>query len=152
MANLPARREYPGDLLSIDPWREFELLPSRMRQFFRDAFSDWPAMGFPTVGLDLEETDDAYVVEMEVPGVKREDLSVDVAGNMLRVHGEIKERERTGILRQQTRRTGQFERRITLPGEVDQDSIEASLHDGVLTVRAPKSRDEKPRRVEIKAS
>jgi HSP20 family protein len=55
-------------------------------------------------------------------------------------------------VRRRTRRTGQFEYRVMLPGQANEDGIEANLHDGVLTVRVPKSETAKPRRIEVKAS
>jgi HSP20 family protein len=69
--------------------------------------------------------------------------------NQLTIHGELKERERKGILRRQTRRTGQFDYRVLLPAEVDADNIEADLQEGVLRVEAHKVERAKPRRIEI---
>ncbi len=56
----------------------------------------------------MEETDDAYLVEVELPGVKRDDISIEVAGRRLTVSRERKERQRTGILRRRTRTVGRF--------------------------------------------
>jgi HSP20 family protein len=67
------------------------------------------------------------------------------------VSGEIKERERVGLLRRRTRRTGEFELRVTLPGRVDAGEVEANLDDGVLTVRIPKPEDARPERVEVQS-
>jgi HSP20 family protein len=64
--------------------------------------------------------------------------------------GEIKERERKGALRHKTRRTGRFDYRVVLPEHVDSEKIDASLADGVLTVRVPKSEHAQRRKVEIK--
>jgi HSP20 family protein len=99
--------------------------------------------------IDVEETDDAYMVEMELPGAKSDDLSIDVCGNEVRVYGEIKQRERKGILRRQTRKVGEFDYRFSLPGDVDADEITAELSDGVLTLRAPKLETAKPRRITV---
>jgi len=101
---------------------------------------------------DIEETDDAYVVELDLPGVRPEDISVEVRENELRVSGEIKEKERKGILRRQTRRVGQFEQIVALPSDVEPEQVEARLVNGVLTVRLGKSRARQARRVEIKSS
>jgi HSP20 family protein len=101
---------------------------------------------------DIEETEDAWVIEAEVPGVDREDVNVELRDSELIVSGEIKEKERKGILRRQTRRTGAFEYRVMLPGQTNAEGIEANLHDGVLTVRVPKADTAKPRRVEVKAA
>ena len=99
---------------------------------------------------DIEETDDAWIVEAELPGVKREDVNVEMHDSELVITGEIKERERKGILRRRTRKTGEFDYRVTLPGHVDASNIEASLNDGILTVRVPKSEQARARRIEVK--
>jgi HSP20 family protein len=101
--------------------------------------------------VDIEETDEAYVIEAELPGVKREDLNIELVGNELSITGEIKERERKGALRRKTRRTGRFEYRVRLPDQVDPEQVEAKLHDGVLTVRTPRSEHAQRRRIEVKA-
>ena len=100
--------------------------------------------------VDVEEEDGAYVIEAEVPGVKRDDVNIDLVGNELTISVVIKERERKGVLRRQTRRVGRFDYRVMLPHKVDGDEIEASLKDGVLTVRVPKAEQAQRRRVEIK--
>ena len=73
-----------------------------------------------------------------------------MAGNELVVSGELEERERVGLLRRRTRRVGRFEYRAMLPGEVDAENVAATLADGVLTVRVPKSDESRRRRIEIK--
>jgi HSP20 family protein len=108
---------------------------------FGDAFS---------LLADLEETDDAYVIEVEVPGVKREDVSVELSGRRLVVTGERKDRERSGVLRRRTRSVGRFHHEVVLPGDVDGEGVSASLEEGVLTVRVPKVAAERPRRIEVR--
>jgi HSP20 family protein len=98
---------------------------------------------------DIEETEDAWIVEAELPGVKREDINVEVRESEVAVTGEIKKREREGILRRRTRRVGRFELRVTLPGQADPERVDASLEDGVLTVRIPKSEQSQARRIEV---
>ena len=97
----------------------------------------------------MEEVDDAYLVEVELPGVKRDDVSVEVAGRRLTVSGERKERERVGILRRRTRTVGRFHYEVVLPGEVAEDDVSAGMDEGVLTVRVPKAASERPRRIPI---
>ena len=137
-----------------DAFRELDDFRERITRLL-EAFGGSPDVGggagwSPLV--DVEEADDAYVFEVDLPGVRREDVEVEVDGNQLRVLGEVRERERTGVLRHQARRTGRFEYRSTLPAEVDPERIEAGLVDGVLTVRVPKSRRSQARRIEIKPS
>ena len=152
---LPVRRSTPPGAVPErwDPARELEELHNRMSQLMQGV---WPGVQ-PTNGADLwsplvdiEEIDDAWIVEAELPGVKREDVDVEVHDSELTIAGEIKERERKGVLRRRTRRRGRFEYRVTLPGRTDPDRIEAALNDGVLTLRIPKPEDDKPHRVEVK--
>jgi HSP20 family protein len=102
--------------------------------------------------VDIEEEDDAYIVEAEVPGVKRQDVNIDLVGRELTISGEIKERERKGVVRRKTRRVGRFEYRVILPDEVDSEKVEAKLDDGVLRVKIPKAERAQRRRIEVKPS
>lgn len=102
--------------------------------------------------VDLEETEHAYVLEADLPGVKREDVRVELDGDELLIAGEVREREREGVVRRQARMTGRFEYRATLPRDVDAERVEASLSNGVLTVRVPKSERVQPKRIEITSS
>ncbi len=149
---LPVRQD-ASNLTRFDPWREFENLTGQMNQFLESTFgqSGLASVAGWAPAVDVEETEDSYRVEAELPGVHRDDVQVEVGGGVLTITGEFKERERTGILRRCTRRTGRFEFRTTLPTAADSDKISASLQDGVLTVTVPKAAEAKPRRVEITA-
>jgi len=98
---------------------------------------------------DVEETDEGYVVEVELPGVKKDDIELSLEGRRLRVEGVRKEKERTGILRRRTRAVGRFRYEIVLPGPVDEERVSASLGDGVLTVLVPKAASERQRRIRV---
>ena len=136
----------------IDRWDGFSGL-SLLRNQLDALLSGWDEIlskaGAFTPLADLEETDEEYVAEIELPGVKLEDLSVEVAGRRLTVTGERKERERVGILRRRTRTVGRFHYAVLLPGEVDEEGVTASLHEGVLTVRVPKPVSQRPRRIPV---
>ncbi len=137
-----------------DPFRELEDLHQRMGQLMESVFGPEPFTTPTPVWsplADVEETDEAYLVQVDLPGVRREDVTVEVVGNELAVHGEVKERERTGVLHRRARRYGRFDYRLTLPADVDADQVSAELADGVLTVRVPKTEQAKPRRIEITA-
>jgi HSP20 family protein len=154
---LPVRRgeRSPGQPMQRwDPVREFDRLQQEMGRLMEGV---WTGTGDGDGDLwvpmaDVEETDDAWIIEAEAPGAKRDDINVELRDSELVISGEIKEKERAGVLRRRTRRTGQFEYRVALPGPVDEEHIEANLHDGVLTVRVPKSEQARPRRIEVKAS
>lgn len=147
--SLPSVRP-SGPVDRWDPFREFDEVYGRLGRLmdsvaghFDSAWQAWSPMA------DVSETEDAYVVEAEVPGVKRADINVDLAGRQLTISGERKEKERQGWFRYRTRRVGRFHYSVTLPQDVDADKIDAKLADGVLTVRAPKSEVAKPRRITV---
>src|ERR687887_1500957 len=138
-----------------EPLSEFEQITERMRRMLDQTFgglgwtSPVEAGGWSPL-VDVEETDDAYVVEAELPGVKRDDVNIELVGNELAITGQIKERERKGAVRRQARHTGRFEYRLGLPSQVDPEKVDASLKDGVLSVRVPKSERAQRRKIEVK--
>jgi HSP20 family protein len=138
-----------------EPLSEFEQISERMRRMLEQTFGAFGLLsslverGGWSPLVDIEEHDDAYVVEAELPGVKREDVNLELVGNELTITGEVKERERKGTLRKRSRRTGRFEYRVGLPNQVDADKVEATLDEGVLTVRISKSEKAQRRRIEI---
>ncbi|MCP3768064.1 Hsp20/alpha crystallin family protein [Streptomyces sp. MAR25Y5] len=149
---LPAHRG-GGALSGWDPFRELEELRTRMDQLMHSPF---PGRGFAEAEAeawaplaDVEDTEDAYLMELELPGADKEQITVEVGDGELDIHGEIKERERTGVLRRQTRHVGRFDYRTSLPPNVDTEHITAELAGGVLTVRVPKARKTEPHRIEI---
>ena len=147
---VPARRD-AAEAGRWDPFAELNRLNQQLQDYL-ERFTDLPSAGgatFFTPLADVEETDDAYLVEIELPGVKRDDVSLEVAGRRLSVSGERKERERVGILRRRTRTVGQFNYEVLLPGEVDEEGVSASMDEGVLTVRVPKPASARPRRIAI---
>jgi HSP20 family protein len=102
--------------------------------------------------VDIEESDEAWIVKAELPGVKRDYITVERRDGELRISGELdEETEREGTPRQRMRRMGRFAYRTALPRDVDQDQIEASLDKGVLTVRIPRPEPAQPHRIEVKA-
>jgi HSP20 family protein len=140
-----------------EPLGELEQMTQRMRRMLEQTFGGFePSPLLPDAEgwspfVDIEEQEDAYVLEAELPGVKREDVNIEVFGRELSITGEIKERERKGAVRRRTRRTGRFEYRVRLPDEVDSSQIEASLDQGILSIRAPKSESAERRKIEIKS-
>jgi len=154
---VPVRRSEtvsPQPLQRWEPARELEQLQNQMERWME---SVWSPIGAGNGGAwlpvaDIEETDDAWIIEAELPGVDRKDVTVELRDSELIISGEIKQKERKGVLRRRTRRTGEFEYRVTLPGQTAAEEIDASLRDGVLTVRVPKANQAKPRRIEVKAA
>jgi len=153
MSQLLPERNRTGSPENWSPVSELGQLNERMRRMLEQTFGgmlDEPAGWIPAV--DIEEREDAYVVEAEVPGVKRQDVNIEVSGSELTISGEIKERERNGIIRRRTRRVGRFEFRVALPSQVNPEGVDAKLNDGVLTVRVPKAERAQRRRIEVKSA
>lgn len=132
------------------PFAEFDELWNRtVSRFFAPAlaFADWSRDWQPAV--DLEETDDAWIFEVELPGVKREDIQVEISDSVLLISGSIEERERVGVVRHRARRSGSFEYRATLPAGVDPGKVDARFDNGLLTVRVPRPERSRAHRIKI---
>ena len=104
---------------------------------------------------DVVETEREIRVHTEMPGLKRENIEIDVENNVLTIRGE-KSEERTegeeGKYHLAERRYGTFARSFVLPRDVDSENIEASFDSGVLTVTIPKSEQARRRRIEVRGS
>jgi HSP20 family protein len=156
MALLPVRRgnnhadHQTAEVARFDPFSELE----RMHRQLSDFLESWRSPNLLGDGFsppaDVEETDDAYLVEIELPGVKRDDLDIDISGRRVSVRGERKEKERAGILRRRERTVGRFAYEVTLPGDVDEDGAQANLDEGVLSLRLSKPEHERPRKIQIR--
>jgi HSP20 family protein len=155
MSNFLAERRSSGQPQRYEPFSELEQVNERMRRLLEQTLGGFGAPSSSGAGwspfVDIEETDEAYVIEAELPGVKREDVNIELVGKEVTITGELKERERKGLLRRQTRRVGRFDYRVTLPDQVDRDKIDADLKEGVLTVRVPKAERAQRRRIEVKS-
>src|SRR3954447_406332 len=101
--------------------------------------------------MDLVETEDHYLLKADLPGMKQEDVAIELSDGTLTISGERKleyERKEKGFFRLE-RSFGKFSRSLTLPEGIDPDKIDASFHDGVLDVNIPKPEQRKPRRIEV---
>jgi HSP20 family protein len=98
--------------------------------------------------VDVHETEEEYLVKVDVPGVKADDVNVEVNENVLSISGS-RVAEETGQAQLVERPYGSFVRTLTLPQGVDSDSIEAGYQDGVLELRIPKPAEQKPKKITI---
>src|SRR3954447_8470542 len=106
-----------------------------------------------TPPMDLVEAEDHFLLRADLPGMREENVNIEVRDNTLRISGERKaehEQRERGWYRVE-RQFGKFSRALTLPEGVNADTIEASFDHGVLEVRIPKPEEKKPRTIEIKA-
>jgi HSP20 family protein len=147
MALPIAQRRARNTTLAGAP-REFEDIYDQMGQLINAAFGD-VGTAVPWSPLaDVFETDDAYIVEAEIPGARKNDVDIALNDRELAVSGEIVERE-GGRLRRKERRRGRFEYRVYLPGDIDPEGVRAELNEGVLIVTVPKTTTEKNRHIAI---
>lgn len=100
---------------------------------------------------DLSETDDAYLISLDLPGVRRDDLEITMEEGTLKISGErsMERESESGQYHRIERSYGRFFRSFTFGPNADADKIEASFDDGVLTVRVGKAEERKPRRIEV---
>jgi HSP20 family protein len=130
------------------PFTELDSMERRMRRIFEE-------IGFAPVlapAADVYETDDEFVVELEVPGYAEKELSIEVSDRMLAIKGshmkETKDEEHKEFaLRERLER--EFERCFILPSDADTEHLKAAFSEGVLEVHAPKLEAAKPRKVAI---
>lgn len=113
--------------------------------------NSWPSW-MPAV--DIRETDAEYCVQAEVPGLRREDLKIQVEGNVLTLQGErTHEREEKGERSHRIERFyGSFCRRFTLPADAEAEKVSAEYKDGLVSVHIPKRTEDKPQSREIAVS
>jgi HSP20 family molecular chaperone IbpA len=114
--------------------------------------SQWFDTGTST-GLDVYETNDAIVVEAQVPGIKEENIEINIDGNVLTINATQKETEeqkdKKKTVYKSTRQTS-FSYSTNLPRIVDPSKAEAEVEQGVLKITIPKSEEDKPKKIEVK--
>jgi len=138
-------------------WEPFTGL-SNVRSVFKDLFDEdfgrsrtQPSASKWYPAVDVLESKDAYLIRAELPGMKKEDIKVEVKDGALTLSGEIKsEKPAEGVEYRHTERVAaKFWRSFSLPETVKHDGIEATYKDGVLEIRVPKAEEAKPRQIEI---
>ena len=137
-----------------DPFQQIAQLQRELDRAFQRGTSngDGRQVGWMPA-VDVEQTDDSIVLKMDLPGMGREDISIEAKNQTLTISGERREEreeEHEGYYTRE-RVFGRFTRTFMLPEGVSPDDIEASFRDGVLTVRLPRPREEQPKPIEIKA-
>ena len=146
-------------LVRWDPFRELESMQSRLNRLFGDAplpRADGDALSFSgwSPAVDVQETDNEYVIKADLPDVKKEDVKVELLDGALTIEGERQqEKEEKGKkFHKIEREYGKFLRRFALPNEVDPGKVQAEFKNGVLNVHLPKSATVKPKAIEVKVS
>lgn len=138
--------------------RTWPRFPSLFQDLMSEAFTaPWDEEGEPRSALwaprmDLVETDGAFELQMDLPGLSKDDVSIDVENHRLVVHGQREEstrEEEANVLRME-RNYGRFYRSLVLPDAALPEKAEATFNKGVLTIRVPKAEAKKPKKISIK--
>src|SRR6266542_6056462 len=142
------------ELVRCEPFEGLNTIQSRIN----DLFADGRARAYPTPitgvwypPVDILESKESYLVRAELPGMKREDLNLEVHDGVLTLSGERRfEEPANGVEYQRTERVaGKFSRSFYLPQTVKHDGIKATYRDGILEVQVPKADEAKPRKIAL---
>lgn len=153
-SNYGSREDLPAQRRAgfFSPWSNDYWEPSRwFDSFLNSDLSVFPSDNrFLSPAIDIDETADEYLVSADLPGISREDISIDCSANQLTISAERKFESNDG--RKQGRRErffGTYRRTFTLPTGVDTNKIEADYEGGVLTVHIPKGEQVRSKRIQI---
>ena len=155
MSRTMARQSENGNVgrLYEDP---FQSLESRMNQLFRGMIDTVSGsdVGLGSYPVDVEEDENAIMIEAELPGFKREEIVVNVENGVLTIKAErsAKEHDLKKKRHMSERRYTRVQRAFTLPRTVDGSDVDAKLDGGVLTLTLKKTEESKPRKIEIRGS
>lgn len=148
--NFLNRREVNIMPRGLMPWSQFR----DFDRIFED--EDWPAFsrmrGFQFPMINVKQSDKDVTITADIPGIKEEDLNIEVGNDFVDISGERKEeinKEDEGYFHQEVR-YGSFARRVPLPTEVKAEKAEANIKDGQLIIVAPKLEPEKPKVTKVK--
>jgi HSP20 family protein len=143
-------------LIRWEPVRELGTIQNEMNRLF-NSFFDTPTPANGTTyrrwvpAMDLVETENAFVLKADLPGLSESDVNIELEDNVLTVSGERKsehEDRKAGYYRVE-RSYGSFRRSLTLPEGVDPEAVKATFDKGVLEVTVPKPEQQQPRKVQI---
>ena len=136
------------------PFEDFESMRRQMDRLYGElssrSFPTHRAGVFPLV--NLTEDKDTYYIRAELPGMKADELDIQVTGNSISISGErkIAVEDETAKYHRREREAGKFSRMMDLPSQIDPEKVGARLVDGVLTLVIPKAEHEKPRQITVK--
>ena len=140
-----------SELRHYDPY-SIEPLEDMFRAFLRPMRRDL-AEAAPQIRVDLSERDGSYAIKADIPGVKKEDIRVNVDGNVVTISAEVKkesEEKKDGRVLRSERQVGYASRSLTLAAPVDDSKAEAKYEDGVLELTLPKKNGSGSKRLTVK--
>jgi HSP20 family protein len=123
--------------------------PSAQTKPYRRVARRWAENREQTLGVNIREEADAYVLSSLVPGLKAEDLNIQILDDVVRIEGEYKVDDNEYLVRELP--GGSFTRTLRLPVTIEADLVEAQIADGVLTLTLPKAESARPKPIKIKS-
>ena len=99
------------------------------------------------LNVNVRDEEDTFVLSALVPGLKADDLNIQVLEDVVRIEGEFQSNDEEYLLRELP--NGSFQRTLRMPTEIDSDKVEAKIVDGVLTLRLPKAESARPKKIKI---
>lgn len=138
---IPTTRSFVAPLEVLQ--REFDRAFTRAGDMFENGFS----AAFP---VDIRETADTMIVEAELPGFEKDQIDISLENRVLTITAAREEIKHEGEQHLRERRNTRVARSFRLPGTVDENSVEAALHHGVLSLTIQKREEVKPRKIEVK--
>ncbi|HSA54878.1 MAG TPA: Hsp20/alpha crystallin family protein [Gemmatimonadaceae bacterium] len=145
---------------SLEPVNMFASLRRDVDRLFDEAWSGTPSGGWRTRGwlppVDINETENDIEVQVEVPGMRGDDIDLTVENGILTISGEKRYERQEGSEEKGNlmleRQYGRFTRSFTLPAQVDAENVTAECADGILTIRLPKRTEARPKRISVSSS
>lgn len=150
--------------MTLVPWTRRDLAPSQLRSFrdeldelFSPLLEQFPDFGVRSFmpPINIRDSNDYLVVTADLPGMDKKDVDIQINGSILTLHGTRKREDEQGESRgdgwwRRESSYGEFMRRVTLPCDVDPNKTDATMHDGVLTIRVAKAEKSKAMPIAIK--
>lgn len=138
-------------LIRYNPWQEMNSLQRQLNRLFDDALTpnNWSEFGnlAKVPAAELSETDEAFHLKLELPGMEAKDLDIQVMADQVAISGErkseVKEKTRSEF------RYGKFQRVISLPARIQNTNVTADYKDGILSLTLPKSEEERNKVVKV---
>ncbi|GAA1658020.1 hypothetical protein GCM10009744_59010 [Kribbella alba] len=139
MTDRATQRPVAVRWLPTDPFAHLDDIHRRMNQLMHHLTTNPTTAAWTAPAVDIEETDEEFVIDIDLPGATERDVYLEWNHRALTVHGQLPSREHTGVLHQRARHPGPLHHTIDLPAPVLGDKVTATLTHGVLTIHAPKT-------------
>jgi HSP20 family protein len=138
----------------VAPWAVSWGLPDEFNRLWQEFNrpAGWIEQSPAAPAMDVRETPEAFIIEADVPGIKKEEVQIEVADNVVTLKGErwSQREENKKDYHLAERQIGSFRRSVAIPGGFDAGKVSAKFENGVLTITLPKPEEKRPRKIEVR--